>query len=166
MRGASSLFVYDTRYLYESHNPFQFNILAKSDRSLVAQLARDTSTTHQRLQFDIDANGECIAAGDQHGNIRIWSWSTILDQKENRYIHPIAEWHAHNGKFFINMGSHTDAVGSVQFCPNDIHTLVSVGGARHWDKESTISTGPVPSDRDAKIWNWTAKEHRVGEQTK
>lgn len=99
MRRASCLYVYDTSYLYGASAPFQFKPMAASDVSLVAQLHRDTRGTHQRLQFDMDPQGQYLAAGDEHGWIRIWSWTSILERAGAPHIKPIAEWRAHAGTF-------------------------------------------------------------------
>lgn len=99
MRRAPCLYVYDTSYLYGASSPFQFKPLATSDVSLVARLPRDAGETHQRLQFGMDSQGQYLAAGDQYGWIRIWSWASILERNGTPHVQPVAEWQAHAGTF-------------------------------------------------------------------
>lgn len=67
----------------------------------MAKLHRDTRSTYQRLRFDMDSGGRFLVAGDEHGLIRVWTWSSIFAQgRESMHaIKPIYEWLAHNGMF-------------------------------------------------------------------
>lgn len=67
----------------------------------MAKLHRDTRSTYQRLRFDMDSGGRFLVAGDEHGLIRVWTWSSIFARgRESMHaIKPIYEWRAHNGMF-------------------------------------------------------------------
>ena len=62
-------------------------------------MPRDAGETHQRLQFGMDSQGQYLAAGDQYGWIRIWSWASILERNGTPHVQPVAEWQAHAGSF-------------------------------------------------------------------
>lgn len=144
LRRASALYVYDTSYLYGMSRPCHFGTPTSSSPTPMAKLHRDTRSTYQRLRFDMDSGGRFLVAGDEHGLIRVWTWSSIFARgRESMHaIKPIYEWRAHN-----------DAVGSVQFHPLDPNCLVSVGGARHWDDHDDIASGPAPYEQEAKVWH-------------
>lgn len=99
-RRSSHLYVYDTRYLDGMANPYRFRRLPHNDPSLIAILARPSMHSHQRLWFGMDAQGDYLAAGDEDGMVRIWSWASILGSTSPlQAVAPLVEWQAHAGTF-------------------------------------------------------------------
>ncbi|PKI83724.1 hypothetical protein MVES_002631 [Malassezia vespertilionis] len=133
MRRASYVYVYNTSYLSGTGTPFQ------RAPALLARLERPCANSHQRLLFDIDAEGRFLVAGDARGTIRIWDLEYVL-RADTDVPSPLLAWNAH-----------TDAIGSTQFCPQKPQCVLSVAGARHWD---TTTQGPLPTDTDAVLWQW------------
>ena len=98
VRRSTHLLVYDTSYLYGMNHPFQFQPLATDDPALIARLERDCTGSHQRLYFDMDSHGNFIAAGDQHGTVRLWQWSDVLASKNPAMpVTPKSQGQAHTG---------------------------------------------------------------------
>ncbi|WFD41577.1 hypothetical protein MPSI1_000208 [Malassezia psittaci] len=159
-RRADHLLVYDTSYFYGSGQLSEHATVHTQSRSLIARLKRSTGSNHQRFWFDIDNEGNFLAAGDEKGIIRIWAWDSILTRTSSVCpIPPLLEWQAHQ-----------DAVGSIQFSPKDLHTLMSVSGARHWDpvdhtyetsesdtdsEDIPIAKKPFSIDSSAVFWRWS-----------
>ncbi|WFC97493.1 hypothetical protein MYAM1_000207 [Malassezia yamatoensis] len=159
-RRADCLLVYDTSYFYGSGHLSDDAAISTQSRSLIARLKRPAGSTHQRFWLDMDSEGEFLAAGDEKGMIRIWAWESILTRTSSDcHIPPVLEWQAHQ-----------DAVGSVQFNQKDLHTLMSVSGARHWDsvdhtydtsesdtgsEDIPIAKKPFCTDNSATFWRWS-----------
>jgi len=98
MRRGTHLLVYDTSYLYGMSRPYEFPQLADDDPSLIARLERNCTGSHQRLYFDMDNRGDCIAAGDEYGTVRLWQWSDVLASKDPTIpVAPRSQWQAHTG---------------------------------------------------------------------
>lgn len=98
LRKSQHLLVYDTSYLYGRSRPQAFRPLTAHEPALIAVLERDCTTTHQRLYFDMDKQGHWMAAGDEHGTVRIWSWSNVLASQEPTVpVTPTVQWQAHTG---------------------------------------------------------------------